>query len=377
LRVGFFIDRFRSGAGTENQILGVLEHLDRAAVSPRLYTLRGTLAPADAERIPCPVHALHVPRLASLAGARAFGGLVAHLRREPLDIAMVYFQDTNLFVVPAARLAGVPVRVVNRRDMGYWHTPGLLRALRVVNRSADYFLVNAEAIKQRVVASEGFPAERIQVVGNGLFRRDSGAAPLPSRKELGLPSEGALVGIVANLRPVKGVDRFVDMAARVARGRDDVHFVIMGQGREEPSLRARAADLGIDEIVHFLGNVPTVPAILSHCAVGVLTSHSEGLSNALIEYAEAGLPAVAFATGGNGEVIVEGETGFLAPQDDVAALADHVSTLLDDARLRTRMAAAARVRATTEYAPGTVVVRLMEFWHAALAGVRGSDPPPS
>jgi glycosyltransferase involved in cell wall biosynthesis len=366
LKIAFVIDAYSPGGGTETQLHGLLRCLDRSRVDACLFTLRGEIPAAQRDSFGWPVACLDVRRLGGLTGLRRFIALVRRLRRERYDVVSIYFIDSNLFVVPACWLAGVPVVVVNRRDMGYWYDPRLLRRLSLVNRMADHFLVNSQAVKAQVVARERFPADRIKVIYNGLWD-GPGDIPAPGRVDLPVPQDTPVVGIVANLRPVKRIDRFLAMAARVAAAVPQAHFVLLGAGGLEQDLRQQVTDLDIAERVHFLGLVPDVPAHLARFDVGVLTSESEGLSNALIEYAQAGLPAVAFDTGGNCEVIADGQTGFLVPEGDVDTMAERVLRLLGDTELRRRQGETARRQVLQMCDPGRVMDEMMAFFAAIAA----------
>jgi len=362
LKIGYFIDAWNPGAGTENQLLGIMRHLDPSEVDARLFTLREPIPEKHRQEIPWPVECIGVTSLLSANGLVKFWKLVRRLRRELYDIVMIYFLDSNLFVTPACRLAGIKASVVNRRDMGYWYEPGILGKLNRVNRHTNYFLVNSQAVKRAVVANEFFPAERIQVIYNGLWETAEKKAIPFQRAELGLPAEGPLVGIVANLRPVKRVDRFIDMAARVAGKFPGAHFVIAGQGELKPDLQQRATQYNLGERVHFLGSVAEVERLLPLLDVGVLTSESEGFSNALIEYVSAGIPAVTFAVGGNPEIVQDGVNGRLVRDGDVDQLAAAVSALLGDPEQRQRMAQAGQKRAARDYDPAEILRQTMAFY---------------
>ncbi len=366
-RVAFLIDQWRAGSGTENQLLGLLQHLAPARVDAELITLRRPLAPDEAALFPCPVSCLGVGSLASPKSALRLPSIAAELRRRRFDAAMIYFVDSNLYLVPACRLAGIGSVVINRRDMGYWYEAGVLRRLNFVNRWASHFLVNSEAVRQQVIRHEHFPPERIVVIPNGLWGGRVAAAPSGSAPD-GFPARGPVVGITASLRRVKRIDRFLDMAAAVAARMPEARFVIAGQGDLRPELEAQVRVLGLQEAVVFLGQVSDVPALLGRLDAAVLTSESEGLSNSLIEYGLAGVPAVAFDVGGNSEVIADGRTGFLAGPGNVADMADKVLRLLQDAARRREMGAAAARHCRETFAADRVADLTVDFLASLVPG---------
>jgi glycosyltransferase involved in cell wall biosynthesis len=367
LRVAFFIDRWNPGSGTENQLRGMLEHFDPQTVSPLLVTLRGEV-PGGPEGFPCPVHCLGVGSLLSPGGAWRFVRALPWLRRLDVDVAMIYFVDSNLFAVPLCRLAGVPNVVINRRDMGYWYDSSILKKLNLVNRWADYFLTNSLAVKRQVEKHEKFDPARVHVHYNGLWTM------APDDSGPGAGGDEPRVGITASLRQVKRVDRFIDMAGLIAERNPAVSFHIAGQGNLKDDLEARAASVGIGNRTRFHGQVSDVRGFLADLQVAVLTSESEGLSNSLIEYAVLGLPVVTFDTGGNREVVVDGETGFLVPEGDVEALADRVCRLLEDGDLRRRMGEAGRRRSLALFSPGKAMEEMMKFLDGITRGPRRGYP---
>jgi glycosyltransferase involved in cell wall biosynthesis len=99
----------------------------------------------------------------------------------------------------------------------------------------------------------------------------------------------------------------------------------------------------------------------------VLTSETEGLSNVLIEYAVAGLPAVAFDVGGNPEVIEDGETGYLVKPYDVNELAEKVDLLLSDPDLRRRLGRHASQRAQERFSAESMVRATETFYQEILS----------
>ena len=105
--------------------------------------------------------------------------------------------------------------------------------------------------------------------------------------------------------------------------------------------------------------------------VAVLTSHSEGLSNALLEYMAAGRPIVATAVGGNVELIEDGVNGLLAPRGDAEAVAEAIKRLLLDPGLAGRLGAVARSRVRHRYCMEAVARKYEAFYESLHEQQRG------
>jgi L-malate glycosyltransferase len=284
-----------------------------------------------------------------------------YLKRHHIHIVHTYGFYPNVFALPAARLAGVPVIVASIRDTGDLWTPMQQRVQKFVCRLADRIVVNAEAIKQRLVA-DGYPRERVTVIPNGivLSRFAGNGNSSRFRCELGLPPHAPLVAVLSRLNRMKGVEHFLEAATVVGRRFPDARFLIVGEGRtmvdgqvvDSPytkELERYAVRLGLGERAVFTGPRLDVPEILSGVAVSVLPSFSEGLSNTLLESMAAGVPVVATHVGGNPEVVEHGETGFLVPPRDPASLAHAICLLLDDRERARRLGQAGRQRVAQHF----------------------------
>jgi glycosyltransferase involved in cell wall biosynthesis len=169
-----------------------------------------------------------------------------------------------------------------------------------------------------------------------------------------------VVGIVANLKPIKKIDVFLRAAARLKSS--DSHFIILGWGPLKTELVNLTHKLGLSSRVHFYSTADQAHEVINLFDVGVLTSESEGLSNVLIEYALAGIPAVAFDTGGNNEVVVDGQTGYLVTGLDETALAERIDFLIENRETARKLGAAAQRRACEVFAVKTMIDKTGQFY---------------
>jgi L-malate glycosyltransferase len=362
VRVCFLIDELTT-AGTESQLLALIQNLDRRCVQPFLCLLRGDgKLSRSLEPDGCPVMRLGVGSLRSPATLLAANRFASFLRRERMDVLQVYFPDSSYFGVPTAWLAGVPRIVRTRNNLGYWMTPWHRRLGRFCNRFTDVLVANCDAARQSVIADEGLSAERVIVLENGV---DLSRFPLD---EVGHRTTARRVGIVANLRPVKGLDDFIRAASVVMTAHPDTTFHIGGEGPLRYDLERLAAERSLGDRFVLEGALNDVPGFLADLDVAVLPSRSEGMSNALLEYMAAGKAIVATAVGGNTRLIEDGTHGFLVPPNDPAILAAAVSRLLGDAELAERLGRAARRRVADCYSR-EAMVRRFETFYLSLIGI--------
>jgi glycosyltransferase involved in cell wall biosynthesis len=356
--VAYLLDRYGKGGGTENQLAILLNNIDKTRFSSHLISLR----PADASSsidVSCPTYFLNVKRLASFAAVTGLFRLVRYLRKHRIRILQIYFQDSNILGTIAGRLAGIRNIVVNRRDMGWWYSTPALTWTNRVNRLTPYCLTNAEAVRQIVHEYEPFELDQIRVIHNGVDHAalKEGAV---TRRDLNIPEGVPVVGIVANLKPIKRIDLFLRVA-RLIQDRS-AHFVIIGTGPDEEALKASVASSDLKQRVTFYATVDHVVDVISLFDVGVLTSKTEGLSNVLIEYALATRPSVAFDTGGNKEVVEDGVTGYIIPDHDEELMVRKIDELLVAHDRRREMGRRARELALERFSRQRMVSQVEEFY---------------
>jgi len=356
--VAYFLDRYGKGGGTENQLAILLNNIDKTRFTSHLVSLRSAEVSSSLE-VDCPTYFLNVEKLASFRALIGLFKFVRYLRKHRIKILQIYFQDSNILGTLAGKLAGVKNIVVNRRDMGWWYTTPALAWTNRVNRFTSYCLTNAEAVRQVVHRYEPFTLDQIRVIHNGVDHEPPDNNPI-TRQDLNIPEAVPVVGIVANLKRIKRIDRFIRVADSIAD--KTAHFVIVGVGPDEEDLKAQVRETGLEERLTFYQTVDHVFEVMSLFDIGVLTSETEGLSNVLIEYALASRPAVAFDTGGNNEVIEHSVTGYVIPDSDEAMMAQRIEELLSNPDRRREMGSRAREKALEKFSRKRMVSRMEEFY---------------
>jgi glycosyltransferase involved in cell wall biosynthesis len=151
--------------------------------------------------------------------------------------------------------------------------------------------------------------------------------------------------MVANFKPGKGHEGLVDASVLVRRSVPDARFVLVGRGPFEGGVRRRAREMGVDASFVFAGYREDATRIMTAFDVLAVPSVYDGLSIALLEAMDLGVPAVLTRVGGNPEVVSDGQDGLVVPPADPEALSDGIVALLRDPSLRARLGEAAKRRA--------------------------------
>jgi len=255
--------------------------------------------------------------------------LARHLRQKQVQVAHAFDFYTNLTLVPAARLARVPVVIGSHRQLGDLLTPAQFRVQAATFRWCDAVVCNSQAGADRL-ASAGIAREKLAVIGNAMPSKVFEPVPPALPRASNRPHVVMVARMSARYKNHAG---FLRIAAEVHKRIPDAEFLLVGDGPLRAEIEQQAAALGLGEHVLFLGDRRDIPAILASSDISVLTSDSEGLSNVILEAMAAGVPVVAYAVGGNPE-LVNSERGALISAGNETEFADAIWRLLSDASLR-------------------------------------------
>lgn len=171
-----------------------------------------------------------------------------------------------------------------------------------------------------------------------------GRAALSGHQDRALPDlDGDCfnVLVIANLRPEKNLDLLLKALASARRTAPQLRLTIAGDGVEREHLQLTTAELGLNEAVTFLGQVPEARYLLPAFSALALSSRQEGLPVVVMEALQAGVPIVSTRVGGIPELVSEGDNGLLVPSGDAAALSDALVRISTEPGLRESLAAGA------------------------------------
>lgn len=243
---------------------------------------------------------------------------------------------------------------------------------KLVNRllvrcPADIAVVSQEL--RDYLAMGGFPADRVNVIYNGI---EPGPEPKATdrhraRGALGLPASAVVFGTVARLDPVKDLITLIEAFEIAHLNVPNSVLVIVGNGSERAALEARARALGISSHVRLVGMRSDVRALLPAFDAYVNSSISEGVSLTILEAMAAGLPVVATRVGGTPEVVIDG-TGVLVPPRHPAALASALVELARSSECGIDMGRAGRRRVLTTFSLDRMVDDYVRAYCGASAG---------
>ncbi len=360
--------------GAQRQLLELVKGLDKKRFNPIVLTLcPGGAMEAEFKQVPG-VRVICLER----KGKFDFMYLlrVAHLiRKIKVDVVQPFLTPATLWGLLPALLCRTPVTIATERLAQRKESRGYSLYLKVedfLSRFADWVVPNSGSGKEYLIKRHIKP-DRIKIIYNGLNLSrlnydDESAARI--RREMGVPPEGKVVGIMARLFPQKDHATFLKAAAIINRSLPETRFALVGDGPLRGELENLSQQLGLASKVVFFGEQEKVGDFLSAFDVAVLTSESEGCSNSLLETMALGKPVVANDVGGNRELVQHGVDGLLVPFGDAEAAADAILSLLLDSERAGAMGRVAKEKITTQFSLEKMVRQYQSLYETTFSRKR-------
>lgn len=312
----------------------------------------------------------------------AYRRIKAILRDFQPEVVHTHSAKGGILGRAAATRLGVPA-VVHTVHGAPFH-PYQGRAARAVFRACErwaaprcHAMVSvADAMTDLMVAGGVAPREKFTTVYSGMEVEpflDSARHRDRVRAELGYAPEHVVVGKVARLFHLKGHEYLVRAAEQVIRQAPQVRFLLVGDGILQDRLRQQIAEAGLTDHFHMTGLVPPerIPELVAAMDVVVHLSLREGLARVLPQALIAGRPAVSYDVDGAREVVLPGETGYLAPPRSVEEVAEALVRLARDPALRGRLGTEGRRRFTEVFRHERMTRELRALYERLLAGSSG------
>jgi glycosyltransferase involved in cell wall biosynthesis len=357
IKILIITDVFKKIAGSERNITQLLRGMDRTRfqVCVACY-FSGEVAEAM-KREGFEVYGLRRGGIYSLNGLGNIFFLYHLIREKEIDLVVTYHEGSDFLGLVLSKICAIPI-ISNRRDMGYKTRPVHRAAYKILGRYFDGVITVSGAVKKEVVNRGWFKGEKVWPVHNGIsveeYSKRNGVDKGAIKRSIGIEADKDVVGLIGNIKRVKGIRYFLEAASLIGTETGDVEFIVIGYDLNEPGnsmedMRRLAQRMNIADRIHFLGGRHDIADLISIFDVAVISSLSEGFSNVLLEYMASAKPVVATEVGGNREAIIHQETGLLVPPEDAPKLAQAIKVFLDHKEIALHCGLAGRRRAEVEF----------------------------
>ena len=385
-----YLDASRSLYGASRALLTLLQNIDRTRITPYVVLANDV---DDDMRLCAELKQLHIlyreyplavlrrqkylnPRGAIIITGSLFRSawfLQRIIRKYEIDLV-----QTNTSTILSGAVAAAITRVPH-----IWHVHEIFRRVegkiltRMLGGLSSRVVVPSDATAHNLLLHNPRLKRKLDVIKNGIdavpFRTVSRDDVDNLRREWSIGPGEMVVGMVGRVGMWKGEEQFVEMARLVSQRRENIRFVIVGgtfsnHEHHMSRLKALVETGGLGSRVLLAGPRDDIPVVLNLFDVLVhLPVRPEPFGLVAIEAMSAGKPVVASATGGLTEIVVDGSTGFLAPQGDVEGAAESVIALLDDNQLRERMGQASSARVDAEFSSSSYAARFERLYETLVA----------
>jgi glycosyltransferase involved in cell wall biosynthesis len=246
-----------------------------------------------------------------------------------------------------------------------WHRLALGRLLASKTRA----IVVPHAAVRDYFVRQGWPAEKFVVIPPAVApAASSQLARGELLAQIGLPADAHLIGVVGRLEIEEGWKEVIWTLDILRCVRDDLHMLVVGDGRQRGQLERFVRLCTMEPNVHFLGRRPDLAQLLPHFNHLWQGGGSGITAVAVLEALAAGVPVVAANTAGNRELVLHDQTGFLVPIRDRAGRSRYANRLINDPGLRARLGEAGRQRMTSRFNVEQMVARHVDLYQRVCGG---------
>lgn len=363
MRILFTIPSLHSG-GAERVVVRLAGEFVRRGHQVGILTLQSSgrdfySVPKGVERFIRPVWGQTNIFSAATSAVRRIAAIATQIRESEPEVVLSFLARMNVFAIPAAKSVGIPVIVSERNNPARSKDSKLIRGMR------RYYYPKADRL---IAISEGvasmfswMPADRRVAILNPVepFSPCTGALSQSDPKRHRIIAVGRLV-------PQKGFDLLIDAFSRLAEAFPDWDLFIFGDGYLRPELERLREERNLGNRIMLPGTSHCIQDEMRASEFFVFSSRYEGLGNVLLETMQVGTPPVSFDCDfGPREIVDDGDTGILVPDGDVAALAEAMRRLMEDAALRRRLGYSARAKVERDHSLSAIA----EQWESVVRSV--------
>lgn len=275
-------------------------------------------------------------------------GIVAMIRNNNIDVVhSFYYGNFSGWELVAAKLGGVKVFITSRRNMGYWRKRRHLAFDMFRNRFTDVVVANSYAVRERSIVDEKLMPQKIIVIYNGIDFSKYGGISDPlfranAKKELGIDADCKVIGMVSNIKNIKGYEYFLNAARIIDNSGRKIKFIVAGEGSDQERFKDAASAQGLGSALISMGLCQDISKVMAAIDIFMYSSLSEGFPNIILEAMACGKAIVTTDVGGTGEMLLSDYCGKLVQPRDAESLAAATISLLDDPVSADRMGDAAK-----------------------------------
>lgn len=224
-------------------------------------------------------------------------------------------------------------------------------------------VIGVTAETKPVLMKMGIAENKIAIIESGVLPIEKYADAAATRAHFGIAPNQAVILLLSRLSSEKGIDRFVEIVAKLKESHKNIIALIAGEGPEEENIRELIRQKNLDEdTIRIIGFVENVADILNATDIILNTSTTEAKSLSLLEAMSIGIPAVVSNVGGNPSLIANAENGFVVEQADADGFVARIADLLSDADLYAAMSANAINRFNQNHHAHQMVAKTKNFY---------------
>ena len=342
--------------GLERLLVEFGKHSDAQRFDLRFITLAELGPPAEElRRMGFSVESVDLPKRGKLAALRT---LRQRLQADRVDIVHTHNTYAHFYGTVAASWAGVPHVINSQHGRGCGPRSKDRLLFRLANLKTSRVVGVSEDAAALCRGEDPWAASKTKVIWNGIDT---------SRFVYRGPANAPVAISVARLSPEKDFPTLLQATAIVVRQVPDFKLLMIGNGAERDRLETLTQALGIGPNVEFLGERSDVPELLAKAGFFVSSSKSEGISLTILEAMAVGLPVVTTRVGGNPEIVLEGQTGHLVPDQNPDALAAAMLQMLAKRETWPAMGQQGRQRVEQQFEIRTMIRQYEELYTEVLS----------
>lgn len=337
--------------GAEIMLYQLLRHLDRTKFA--VYTVcthaRGELA----DRVEQSVDGFYDLSLSHQTEGGKNKEILQIIDRHRIDIVHFSNSEALFFLSFTLKLKRPRIRIMNWVHCDILFFDRLYHyAYKRFGQTIDHTIVVNQHMRQYLINQKQVKPDRVTTVLNGIdldmFSAD-GSGGKGLRRQYGISDDRMVVSFVARLSIEKNPVQFVRIAARLHKFFPQTLFIIAGDGDLRRNVEKEIAKHNLQSVFLLLGFVNKVSEILAMTDLFISCSLTEGLPINILEAMAMGVPVIAHAVGGVGELIKDGHNGFTVSQIDAELYSEKANQLIKDENLRAQISKKARQTVRANY----------------------------